>query len=305
MTVNAEQGRNTGQGRDTGQGSRAERFAALHEKGTFVIPNPWDAGTARLFAGLGFPALATTSGGLAFGLGRADGANLVSRDETLANVRAIVAATPLPVAADLESGFGPEPEDVAETIRRAAAAGAVGGSIEDATGDPGAPILPLDEAVRRIRAAVAAARELPFPFTLTARAENFLYGRPDLAETIDRLRAYEEAGADVLYAPGLPGVDAVAAVCAAVSRPVNVLAGGSSGVTVEQLAQAGVRRISLGSSLARVALNATLNAAREVAEHGTFGFATGVVTYAEVNAMLADRPADRPADHPADRGATP
>lgn len=268
------------------QSRRAEQFAALHDKGTFVIPNPWDAGTARLFAGLGFPALATTSGGLAFGLGRPDGANLVTRDETLANVRAIVAATSLPVAADLESGFGARPEDVAETIRRAAAAGAVGGSIEDATGDPAAPILPLDSAVRRVRAAVSAARELPFRFTLTARAENFLYGRPDLDDTIARLRAYEQAGADVLYAPGLPGADAVAAVCAAVSRPVNVLAGGSAAVTVGQLADAGARRISLGSSLARVALSATLNAAREVAEHGTFGFAPGVVTYAQINAML-------------------
>ncbi|MGI5215929.1 isocitrate lyase/PEP mutase family protein [Plantactinospora sp. CA-290183] len=266
---------------------RAEQFAALHEEGTFVIPNPWDAGTARLFAKMGFAALATTSAGLAFGLGRADGASLVTRDETLANVRAIAAATTLPVTADLEDGFGPTPDDVAETIRRAADAGAVGGSIEDATGNPAEPILPLDEAVRRVRAAVTAARELPFRFTLTARAENFLYGRPDLDDTLARLRAYQEAGADVLYAPGLPGVDAVATVCGAVSRPVNVLAGSSPGVTVGQLAEAGARRISLGSSLARVALSATRDAARELREHGTFGFAAGLATYAEVNTLLA------------------
>lgn len=268
------------------QQRRADAFVKLHQDGTFVIPNPWDAGTARLFTGLGFAALATTSGGLAFALGRPDGANLVTRDETLANIRAIATATHLPVAADLESGFGPAPQDVADTIRLAAAAGAVGGSIEDATGDPAAPILPLDEAVRRVRAAVAAARALPFPFLLTARAENFLYGRPDLDDTIARLRAYEEAGADVLYAPGLPGVDQVRAVCAAVGRPVNALAGSSTSVTVEQLAAAGVRRVSIGSALARVALSATVRAARELAESGTFGFSTGTLSYAEINATL-------------------
>ena len=267
------------------QSRRADAFVALHQHGTFVIPNPWDAGTARLFTGLGFAALATTSGGLAFALGRSDGANLVTREETLANIRAIVAATPLPVAADLENGFGATPQDVAETIRLAAAAGAVGGSVEDATGDPAAPIAPLDEAVRRVRAAVAAARALPFPFTVTARAENFLYGRPDLDDTIARLRAYEQAGADVLYAPGLP-VDALAAVCVAVGRPVNALAGSSTAVTVAQLAEAGVRRISLGSSLARVALSATLRAAEELRDSGTFGFATGTLPYADINRLM-------------------
>jgi 2-methylisocitrate lyase-like PEP mutase family enzyme len=251
---------------------KGARFRALHERpGAFVIPNPWDAGTARLFASLGFPALATTSGGLAFALGRADGANLVSREETLANVRAIAAATPLPVAADLESGFGATPEDVAETIRLAAAAGAVGGSVEDATGDPAAPIAPLDEAVRRVAAAVAAARELPFPFTLTARAENFLYGRPDLADTIARLQAYQEAGADVLYAPGLTALDDIRAVVSSVDRPVNVLAL-PNGPTVPELAEAGVRRISVGGAFAFAAYGAMIEAARELRDQGTYGY---------------------------------
>lgn len=270
------------------QTRRAEAFAKLHEGETFVLPNPWDAGTARVFASLGFPALATTSGGVAFALGRADGANQVTRDETLANIAAIAAATPLPVAADLESGFGPTPSDVAETITLAAAAGAVGGSIEDATGDPAAPIRPLDEAVARIEAAAVAARALPFRFMLAGRAENFLYGNPDLDDTIARLRAYAAAGADVLYAPGLPDLDAVRAVCAAVDKPVNVLAGSSSAVTVADLAAAGARRISLGSSLARVALSATVAAARELAERGTFGFSTGLLTYAQANALMRE-----------------
>jgi 2-methylisocitrate lyase-like PEP mutase family enzyme len=274
----------------TSQAERAHTFAALHERGTFVVPNPWDAGTARLFAGLGFPALATTSGGLAFALGRPDGAALVTRAETLDNVRSIAAATGLPVTADLESGFGTTPGEVAETIRLAAAAGAVGGSVEDATGDPDAPILPLPQAVERVRAAVAAARELPFPFTLTARAENHLHGRADLDDTIERLRAYAKEGADVLYAPGLSGLAAVAAVCAGVDRPVNVLAGGSAAITVAQLAAAGVRRISLGSALARVALSAAVAAAREVHEQGTFTFAGVPSTYAEINEALSISP---------------
>ncbi|WP_027343291.1 isocitrate lyase/PEP mutase family protein [Hamadaea tsunoensis] len=268
----------------TDQRTRAEAFRALHDGPTFVLPNPWDAGSARVLAGLGFPALATTSGGLAFGLGRRDGANLVSRDETLANIRTIADATHLPVAADLESGFGPDSADVAETIRLAAAAGAVGGSIEDATGDPRRPIFDLPEAVERVRAAVAAARALPFPFTFAARAENFLYGRPDLDDTIERLRAYEAAGADVLYAPGLP-LDAVRRVCSSVGRPVNALAGGSAPVTVADLAAAGVRRVSLGSALARVALSAMIDAATEIHNSGTFSFAPGVRTYAQVNAL--------------------
>lgn len=273
---------------DSTQAHRATTFAELHDRGTFIVPNPWDAGTTRLFARLGFPALASTSGGLAFGLGRADGANLVSRDETLTNVWTIASATSLPVTADLESGFGATPKDVADTIRLAAAAGAVGGSIEDATGDPGTPILPVEQAMERVQAAVAAARELPFPFTVTARAENFLYGLADLDDTITRLQAYSEVGADVLYAPGLPGLDAIAAVCAAVDKPVNVLAGGSSADTVAQLAAAGARRISLGSLLARTALTAALAAATEVQQKGTFSFAGAVLPYAETNRIQDD-----------------
>ncbi|MFC0865365.1 oxaloacetate decarboxylase [Sphaerimonospora cavernae] len=274
----------------TDQRRRAEVFASLHEGPAFVIPNPWDAGTTRLFTRLGFPALATTSGGLALVFGRTDGTGQVTREDTLANIAAIASATHLPVAADLESGFGPAPRDVADTIRLAAEAGAVGGSIEDATGDPSRPIAELDEAVRRMEAAVEAARALPFRFTLTARAENFLYGRPDLDDTIARLKAYDAVGADVLYAPGLPDLDAVRAVCAAVGRPVNVLAGSSPGVTVAELVAAGARRISLGSALARVALSATLAAGRELAEHGTFGFSRGVLSYAEANALWTDEP---------------
>lgn len=269
----------------TDQHRRAREFVALHEGPTFVIPNPWDAGTARLLTSMGFPALATTSGGLAFALGRRDGANLVTRAETLDNIAVIASATHLPVSADLEHGFGPTPGDVAETILLAAEAGAVGGSIEDATGDPARPVADLADAVRRIEAAVEAARSLPFPFTLVARAENFLYGRPDLDDTIARLKAYEAAGADVLYAPGLPNLDAVRAVCAAVGKPVNVLAGSSAAVTVAALRAAGAGRVSLGSALARAALSATIAAAREIGEHGTFEFSTGVRPYAEVNAL--------------------
>jgi 2-methylisocitrate lyase-like PEP mutase family enzyme len=264
------------------QARRGEVFARLHEGPAFVVPNPWDAGSARVFGGLGFAALATTSGGAAAGLGKADG--FATRDETLANVAAITAATVLPVTADLESGFGATAPEVAETIRLAAAAGAVGGSVEDATRDPARPIRPLDEAVSRVAAAAGAARSLAFPFTLTARCENFLYGRPDLDDTIARLRAYAEAGADVLYAPGLPDPDAIRAVCAAVGRPVNVLAAGP-GVSVAELAAYGVRRISVGSALARVALTAVIDAAREIHDQGTFTLAAKAMSYAEVNAL--------------------
>ncbi|WP_066375265.1 isocitrate lyase/PEP mutase family protein [Herbidospora mongoliensis] len=259
-------------------------FAKLHEAGTFVLPNPWDAGTARLLAGLGFAALGTTSGGLAFTLGRRDGAGLVHRDETLRNIAAIATATDLPVSADLENGFGDTPGDVARTIRLAAEAGAVGGSIEDATGHPDRPVYDFDAAVERVAAAAQAARALPVPFTFTARAENFLYGRPDLDDTIRRLRAFEEAGADVLYAPGLPDAEAVREVCAAVSRPVNVLAAGPVlGLSVAELGELGARRVSLGSALSRAALTATLTAAREIAGEGTFGALRGSISYAEAN----------------------
>ncbi|AMW21629.1 phosphoenolpyruvate phosphomutase family protein [[Mycobacterium] chelonae subsp. bovistauri] len=244
-----------------------------------MVPNPWDAGSARILTGYGFPALATTSAGLAFSLGRQDGANLVSQAETLANASHIAAATHLPVSADLENG-GPTIGDIAMTIREAAASGLVGGSIEDATGIPDAPIFPLSEAVDRITAAAHTVRDLPFPFTLTARAENFLYGRADLADTSTRLQAYADAGADVVYAPGLPDADAVRAVCAEVDRPVNLLAAGFVlNHSVDEIAHWGVRRISLGSAMARAALGAFVDGAREIAQHGTFGFANRAIPY--------------------------
>lgn len=271
------------------QASRAKEFRRLHEAGTFVLANAWDAGSARLLTGLGFAALGTTSGGLAFALGRADGANLVSRDETVANAGAIAAATDLPVSADLESGFGRTPAEVAETIRLAAGAGLVAGSVEDATGVAAAPIRDLADAVDRVTAAVEAARALPFDFVLTARAENFLYGRPDLDDTIARLQAYADAGADVLYAPGLPDDHAVRAVCESVGKPVNVLASRATR-SVAELAALGVRRVSLGSATSRAALGALVAAATEVAGHGTFGFLATAPTYAQVNAWLADAP---------------
>jgi 2-methylisocitrate lyase-like PEP mutase family enzyme len=274
------------------QHERATRFRALHARpDAFVIPNPWDAGTARLLAALGFEALATTSAGLAFALGRPDAAAALSRDEILANARAIVEATDLPVSADLESGFGETPEAVARTIHLAAQIGLVGGSVEDATYDPQQPIRALPEAVERVAAAVEAARSLPFPFTLTARAENFLVGRRDLDDTIRRLQAFEAAGADVLYAPGLPDLDAIRAVCASVSKPVNVVMGlkGRS-FSVAELAAAGVRRISVGSSLCRAALGAFLRAAREIQDEGTFTFANDAIPFADINALMAARP---------------
>jgi 2-methylisocitrate lyase-like PEP mutase family enzyme len=270
------------------QYNRGVAFAALHDgPRAFVIPNPWDAGTARLLTGLGFAALATTSAGLAFSLGRKDGENLITRDEALANARAIVAATHLPVAADLENGFGVAPDVVAETIRRAAEAGLVGGSIEDATGDPDAPIHSLEAAAERIAAAAEAARSLAFPFTLTARAENFLHGNPDLKDTVRRLQAYEAAGADVLYAPGLPDVEAVRVVLSEVGRPVNVLVGGSpSGPSVSELSDLGVRRISLGSNLYKVAASAFVAAAGELRDCGTYGFSEDMMSFGDLqNAM--------------------
>jgi 2-methylisocitrate lyase-like PEP mutase family enzyme len=269
---------------------KARRFQALHQRpGAFLIPNPWDAGTARILEALGFEALTTTSAGLAFTLGRKDGANLISRDETLENARVIARATNLPVAADLENGFGDEPEAAALTIRLAAErAGLVGGSIEDATGDPRRPIYDLQHAVERIAAAVAAARALPFPFVLVARAENFLHGRPDLDDTIRRLQAFEAAGADALYAPGLTTAEQIRTVCRSVTRPVNVVMGlKSSSFSVAQLAELGVRRISVGSALSRAALTAFVEAAREMKEKGTFDFAKRALPYPEINGWMA------------------
>ena len=272
------------------QVEKAERFRALHARsGAFVIPNPWDAGTARILASLGFEALTTTSAGLAFTLGRRDGAGAVTREETLANAKAIVDATDLPVAADLENGFGHTPEAAAETIRLAGTvAGLVGGSIEDATGDPHRPIYDFQQAKERVAAAAAAARALPFPFVLVGRAENFLHGRPDLADTIRRLQAFEAAGADALFAPGLTRPDDIRTVCAAVSKPVNVVMGlrGVS-LSVAELAALGVRRISVGSALNRAALGAFLRGAREIREKGTFGFAEDALPFAEASDLVA------------------
>jgi len=271
------------------QARRAEAFRALHQRPRiFAIPNPWDAGSAKILAALGFEALATTSAGLAFSLGKPDGQRALSRDETLANARAIVDATPLPVSADLENGFGDAPEACAETIRLAAAAGLAGGSIEDATGRADAPIYPFEAALERVRAAVAAARALPLPFTLTARAENFLHGIADLKDTLRRLEAYADAGADVLYAPGLTKLDDIAAVVRAVApRPVNAVMGLAGATTsLAALEQIGVRRVSVGSALARAAYGAFLRAAREIREQGTFGFADAAVPFADINAMF-------------------
>jgi 2-methylisocitrate lyase-like PEP mutase family enzyme len=265
---------------------KAQRFRALHQgPRAFVIPNPWDASSARLLAGLGFEALATSSSAAANTLGRRDGQ--VSRAEALAHAQAIAAATDLPVSADLEKGFGDAPQDVATTIRLAGEVGLAGGSIEDATGDPGRPLFDLVHAAERVAAAAEAARALPFPFTLTARAENYLRGRPDLDDTIARLQAYERAGADVLFAPGLPDLDAVRAVCAAVTRPVNFMAAIRGKVfSVAELEAAGVRRISLASSLYRAAMNGLLEAAREVKEAGTFTYLDRILTSPELIELL-------------------
>ena len=271
------------------QAAKAERFQALHARpGAFVIPNPWDAGTARILEGLGFEALTTTSAGLAFVLGRRDGAGDVTREETLANAKVIVDATDLPVAADLENGFGHTPEAAAETIRLAGeVAGLVGGSIEDATGDPRRPIYDFQQAVERVAAAAAAARALPFPFVLVGRAENFLHGHPDLDDTIRRLQAFEAAGADALYAPGLTRAEDIRTVCASVRKPVNVVMGlKSASFSVAELASLGVRRISVGSALSRAALGAFVRAAREIREQGTFRFAEDALPYAEANDLV-------------------
>jgi 2-methylisocitrate lyase-like PEP mutase family enzyme len=267
------------------QAEKGQVFAALHREGCFVIPNPWDAGSAQLLAGLGFAALATTSAGLAFALARPDGASAVSREETLANARAIVGATDLPVSADLEDGFGSRPEDAAETIRQAAAVGLVGGSIEDSTRDGGEPVYEIGHAAERVRAAAEAAHALGFPFMLVGRAENYLHGRADLADTIGRLQAYQEAGADVLYAPGLKSRDEVASVVRAVDRPVNVLMG-PGGASVADLAALGVRRVSVGGTLHRVALGGFMRAARELRDMGSFGFAADAMPHGELDAAF-------------------
>lgn len=267
------------------QSEKGKVFRDLHHRdGAFIIPNPWDIGSARLLAGLGFEALATTSAGYAFSLGQLD--NTVGRAVMMSHISAIAKATELPVSGDLENGFGDSPETVAQTIRLGAAAGLVGGSIEDASGHVDKPIYEMNQASERIQAAAEAARSLPFSFTLTARVENYLHGRPDLKDTIFRLRVYQEAGADVLYAPGLTSKEEIAAVVSSVDRPVNVLAGlQGDRFTRSMLSRLGVKRISVGSALYRTSLGAFLRAGQIMRKRGTFAFAHGV-PYKELSEMF-------------------
>ena len=269
------------------QAETAAAFAELHRReGTFIIPNPWDVGSACLLAHAGFEALATSSAGYAFSIGKADGQ--VGREQTLTHAKEVVAATGLPVSIDLENGFGDAPEDAAETIRLAAAAGAVGGSIEDRTRRTEDPIYDRALAAERIRAAAEVVHSLPFPFMLTARAENYLVGKPDLKDTIERLQSYQEAGANVLYAPGLTTRDEITTLISSVDRPVNVLMG-IKGVqlTLADLSAMGAKRISVGSTLARVALGAFLRAAHEMKDQGTFGFIEDAADSRMINSIFA------------------
>lgn len=262
-------------------------FRKLHERsGAFVIPNPWDAGSAKILTALGFEALATTSAGYAFTVGRRDSAPETTREDILGSAKAIVEATHLPVSADMQNGFGHEPQACVETIRRASEVGLAGGSIEDATGDEAHPIYDFQLAVERVAAAAQAAHQ--HNFVLTARAENFLHGRHDLEDTIDRLQAFADAGADVVYAPGITDLDAIRKVCASVAKPVNVLMG-LQGATyaVSELASAGAKRVSVGGSLARAAYGALLHAAREMREHGTFSYAADAIPSAEMARFMA------------------
>ncbi|MGY2807453.1 MULTISPECIES: isocitrate lyase/PEP mutase family protein [unclassified Bradyrhizobium] len=267
------------------QADKAARFRELHQRpGTFIIPNPWDAGTAKLLASMGFEALATTSLGLANTLGR----STVSLDGIIENCRVIAEATDLPVNADLEKCGADMPKLAAEAIRFAAEAGAVGGSIEDSTGDPQRPIYDFTLAVERVQAAVEAARALPFPFTLTARAENFLHGRKDLDDTIKRLQAFEAAGADVLYSPGLYDLATIKTVVSSINKPFNLVMGfADPTLTVEQLAAVGVKRISVGGAMQRHALAAFLRCAREMKDNGAFSFVRDMAPVKEVRAAFA------------------
>lgn len=272
------------------QAEKAVVFQTLHQRSKpFVIGNPWDAGSARILTSLKYEALSTTSAGLAFSLGRKDGTAAVSRAEALANAKLIVEATTLPVAADLENGYGHRPEDAAETIREAAAVGLVGGSIEDATGNSADPIYNFNHAVERVAAAAEAAHSLPFPFMFVARAENYLHGRPDLDDTIRRLQAFEKAGAEVLYAPGLTSAEDIRTLCSSVTKPVNVLMGlkGAPRLTVAELGDLGVHRISIGSGFSRAALTAFLHAAKEVIDDGTFTFADQAMYISELTALFS------------------
>ncbi|SMY07456.1 isocitrate lyase/PEP mutase family protein [Flavimaricola marinus] len=271
----------------TAQG-KFDAFQALHDGPGFLIPNAWDAGSARILADLGFEALATTSAGYAFATGYRDSAAVLTRAGVIENARAIAEATTLPISADLEAGFGPRLEDVHETITQAIAAGVVGGSIEDATGDPTRPLFSTNEAVERIEAAAEAARGRPF--LLTGRAENFITGNPDLGDTIDRLQRYSAAGADVLYAPGLPDLDAIRTVCAEVDKPVNVLTGLQGATyTADAIFEAGATRISTGGSLARAALGALIRAATEIRDHGTFGYARDAAPDRQISSLMRGR----------------
>jgi 2-methylisocitrate lyase-like PEP mutase family enzyme len=267
------------------QTEKAEKFSALHRReGAFIMPNPWDVGSARLLSGMGFEALATTSAGFAYSLGRLDGQ--VSLDEVIAHCRSLCEATDLPISADLENCFADEPEKAAATILVAKEAGLVGGSIEDYTGDPSNPIYEFDLAVERVHAAAEAARSLDFPFMLTARAENLLHGRNHLDDTIRRLQAFEAAGADVLYAPGLKTLEEVRLVTSALNKPVNVLAPLIKGVTVGELAGAGVKRISVGGALARAAIAALIRAGLEIKNEGSFGWVNDLASSDEIQRLL-------------------
>jgi 2-methylisocitrate lyase-like PEP mutase family enzyme len=271
------------------QAERAQIFRALHERpGIFVMPNPWDAGTAKLFASLGFEALATTSLGLANALGRVDGALAISREEVIANCRAIASATELPVNADLENGYADDPAEAATIFKLAADAGIVGGSIEDASGDPAKPIYDFNLAVERVTAAAETAHALPFPFTLTARAENFLHGRRDLDDTVRRLQAFAAAGADVLYAPGLRDLETIRQVVAAVGKPLNVvMSAADPELTAQQLAGVGVKRISVGGALSRLAFAAIRDAAVAMREGGAFQWVRDTMPTQDLKAIFS------------------
>lgn len=261
---------------------KGQTFRALHERdGAFVIPNPWDAGSARLFDALGFEALATTSSGFAYSLGRSDGQ--VTREETLAYCRALCEASDLPISADLENCFADDPAAAAETIALAAETGLAGGSIEDATGDPARPIYDFNHAVERVAAAAQVAKSVDTPFILTARAENYLHGRRDMDDTIRRLQAYETAGADVLYAPGPATLEEAREITGALSRPVNMLVTPMKGVTVAELAEAGVKRISIGGAMMRAAIATLVRGSHQMLGEGRFDWMTDMTPTAEID----------------------
>ncbi len=266
----------------------AERFAALHKRDSiFVLPNPWDVGSAKMLAGLGFEALATTSAGFAFSQGKLDKIGVMQRDDVLQHANDIVQATNLPVSADLENGYGDSPEAVQQTILAAADAGLAGCTIEDTTGVDSQPVYDKSLAIERIAAAVETVASLDFPFVLTARAENYLHGRPDLDDTLARLQGYESVGADVLYAPGLPDLESIRTICSAVSKPVNVVAGiALRGVSLQQLEQAGVKRVSVGSSLARTAIGSMIDASKAIMEQGSFAAFENAASFKDIEALI-------------------